>query len=143
MARIKIDIPDNFSFSTSIPIRITDINYGNHLGNDAVLSIIHEARMQFLKHYGLSELNFDGAGLIMSDAAIEFKNEGFYGETIVAYVTAGEFTKVSFDLFYKLTKQVGDKEVIMALAKTGMICYNYGTKKVVAVPEEAKNKLSS
>jgi acyl-CoA thioesterase FadM len=143
MARIKIDIPDNFSFSTSIPIRITDINYGNHLGNDAVLSIIHEARMQFLKHYGLSELNFDGAGLIMSDAAIEFKNEGFYGEMIVAYVTAGEFTKVGFDLFYKLTKKIGEKEVIITLAKTGMICYNYDTKKVVAVPEEAKNKLSS
>jgi hypothetical protein len=39
MARVKIDLPDKFIFKTEIPIRINDINYGGHLGNDAVLSI--------------------------------------------------------------------------------------------------------
>lgn len=142
MARIKLDMPENFTFSTPIPIRITDINYGNHLGNDAVLSIIHEARMRFLQHHGLSELSFENVSLIMSDAAIEFKNEGFYGDTIIAFVTAGACTRVSFDLFYKLTKQTDGKEIIVAFAKTGMICYDYHAKKVVGVPEEAKKKLA-
>ena len=72
MARLKIDLPEQFSFSTSIPVRITDLNYGNHVGNDAVLSIIHEARMQFLKSFGYTEMGFAGAGMIMSDVAIEF-----------------------------------------------------------------------
>jgi len=36
MARIKILLPEHFSFSCSIPIRITDLNYGNHVGNDTV-----------------------------------------------------------------------------------------------------------
>ena len=61
MARIKIDLPDNFSFTTSIPIRITDVNYGGHVGNDTILSLIHEARMQFLKQLGYSELEFAGS----------------------------------------------------------------------------------
>ena len=124
-------------------MRITDINYGGHVGTDSVLSIMHEARMQFLKHHGYSELEFSGAGLIMNDVGIEFRNELFYGDLIIASVSAGEFSKVSFDLFYKFEKQIADKTVLVAVAKTGMICYNYDLKKIMAVPEEAKTKMSS
>ena len=63
MARVKIELPDSFQFTTEITIRITDLNYGGHVGNDTVLSIIHEARMQFLRHYGHTEMNFGGIGL--------------------------------------------------------------------------------
>ena len=143
MARIKIDIPGSFSFSTLIPVRITDINYGGHMGNDAVLSLIHEARMQFLKSFGYSEMEFAGAALIMADVAIEFKKELFYGDTVNASVTAGDFTKVGFDLFYKLEKDLDGEAQAVALAKTGMICYDYDKKKVVAVPVEAKQVLSA
>ena len=70
MARIKLVLPEHFSFSTSLPVRITDLNYGGHVGNDAILSLVHEARMQYLKSFGFSELQFDTASLIMSDAGI-------------------------------------------------------------------------
>jgi acyl-CoA thioesterase FadM len=80
MARIKIELPEVFPFNCQIPVRITDINYGGHAGNDTVLSIIHEARMQFLQSMGYSEMEFGGVGMIMSDVAIEFKNELFYGD---------------------------------------------------------------
>jgi acyl-CoA thioester hydrolase len=141
MARIKLVLPEHFSFTTSIPVRITDLNYGGHVGNDAILSLIHEARMQYLKSLGYSELQFDVVSLIMSDAGIEFKSEAFYGDIIKAQVTAGEFTRVGFDLFYKFTKQVEEKEVVVALAKTGMICFDYKARKVVPVPEAAIKKL--
>jgi len=142
MARIKIDLPENFLFTTNIAIRITDLNYGGHVGNDTVLSLIHEARMQFLRQNGFEELNIAGVGLIMSDVAIEFKNELFYGDTVKASVVAGEFSRVGFDIFYKLEKEINNKNVLAANAKTGMICYNYELKKIVALPEEVKNKLS-
>ncbi len=45
------------------------------------------------------------------------------------------FPKVSFDLYYKLEKETGGKTVFVATAKTGMVCYDYGKKKVAAVPE--------
>src|SRR5436190_22276758 len=98
MARIKIDLPGNFTFTTSIQVRITDINYGGHVGNDAVLSLIHEARMQYLKQLGYSELEFGGVGLIMADAAIEFRNELFYGDTVIVSVACAELSKVSFEI---------------------------------------------
>ena len=143
MARVKVELPAHFSFSTTIPVRITDINYGGHVGNDTILSLIHEARVQFLRQHGYEELKFAGVGLIMSDVAIEFKNESFYGDQILVSVTATEFSKVAFELYYKLEKKTGDNPVVIAIAKTGMVCYDYDRKKVVAVPVEAVDKLTS
>jgi len=141
MARVKIELPATFLFETIIPIRITDLNYGNHVGNDTILSILHEARVQYLRHYGLEELDFGGVGLIMNDVAVEFKNEIFYGEKIIASVTVGDVSKFSFDVYYKLEKENIDKRILVVLAKTGMVCYDYGAKKVAVVPKEVKDKL--
>src|SRR5689334_12868761 len=98
MSRIRIQLPSHFNFSTQIPIRITDLNYGGHVGNDTVLTLVHEARMQFLKSLGYTELQIEGKGLIMSDAAIEFKAELFYGDVITVKVAAGDITRVGFTL---------------------------------------------
>jgi acyl-CoA thioester hydrolase len=142
MARIKVELPEQFTFTTTIPIRITDLNYGNHVGNDTILSMIHEARVQFLQQLGYGELNLAGVGLIMSDVAIEFKSELFYGDAVIASVVAGDLTKISFDLYYKLEKKNGDTTQLVAVAKTGMVCYDYGKKKVTAIPQEVVDKLS-
>ncbi len=142
MMRTKIAIPDNFSFITYIPIRITDLNYGGHVGNDMFLSIIHEARVQFLNHHGYKEFDLHGVGLIMSDVSIEFKNEIFYGDKIKISVATGEFSKVRFDIFYKLEKEVSEKNIPVAIAKTGMVCYDYKLKKIVSVPGAVIEKLN-
>ena len=145
MARIRIELPGSFPFSCKIPVRITDINYGGHAGNDTVLSIIHEARMQFLESIGYTELEFAGAGMIMSDVAIEFKNELFYGDIIIASVVAGDISGIGFDLFYKLETlrpANGDRNILVATAKTGMICYDYEKKKIVPIPAEARAKIT-
>ena len=135
MARIKIEIPDNFIFSCSIPVRITDINYGNHLGNDSFISIVHEARMQWLAQHGFSEMKIeDQTGLIMADLGIEFKSESFYGDIIKIEMAVGAVTKISFEIYYRLSTIRSNKSILLAHAKTGMVCYNYERKKVAAVP---------
>lgn len=139
MARIKIDLPDSFPFSTSIDIRITDLNYGGHVGNDTLLSLIHEARMRFLRHYNCTEMDFAGTGLIMSDAAVEFKSELFYGEQVKVSVAVTEISKVSFALCYLLEKPAAGKQVTVAIARTGMVCFNYTTKKIAAFPESMQS----
>jgi acyl-CoA thioester hydrolase len=143
MARIKLTLPEQFPFSTTIPIRITDLNYGAHVGNDTILTLMHEARMQFLKSLGYEELNIAGVGLIMSDAVIEFKREVFYGTFLNVHMAAGDFTRVGFDLYYKLTIGMNKMETVVAAAKTGMVCFDYTKRKVVAVPDDAVKKLQS
>jgi len=143
MARIKIDLPESFSFSTSFSVRITDLNYGSHVGNDTILSFIHEARMRYLQSIGYSELNLEGVSLIMADAALIFKNEIFYGDELLISIRAVEFSRVGFDLIYKMDKKSTDQPLIVALAKTAMICFDYNLKKVVSLPEAAIFKLKA
>ncbi len=142
MPRIKIALPTNFLFSTVIPIRITDMNFGGHVGNDALLGIIHEARTQYLQHYGYGELDLEGLGVIMSDVGIEFKRELFYGDALEVWVVATEFSKVAFEIYYRLESTTGGKKTVVATAKTGMVCYDYSHKRIAAVPPTVIAKLS-
>jgi len=141
MARLVIELPETFSFRCSIPVRISDINYGNHAGNDSILAIVHEARMQYLASLGYTELRFAGTGLIMADAGLVFKQELFYGETALISVAATDLSRIGFDLVYKLEKNTGTLLVTVAHAKTGMICYDYDLQKIAALPEAAAAKL--
>lgn len=134
MARIKLEIPEKVIAVCHIPVRIADINYGNHVGNDAFVSIIHEARMQWLAQYEYTELSIEDAGLIMSDLAIEFKSEAFYGDMVEVKLGTGDISRVGFDLYYQLFTKRNDELILLAKAKTGMICYDYQAKKVVAIP---------
>lgn len=134
MPRVKIELPASFPFSTTIDIRITDLNYGGHVGNDTILTIIHEARMRFLQKHGCTEMDFGGTGLIMSDVAIEFKSELFYGDSVQVSIAASEPSRVAFTLIYVLEKTVGEKKATVAIARTGMVCYNYQAKKIASFP---------
>jgi acyl-CoA thioester hydrolase len=135
MPRVKLEIPDKKIFNVAIPIRITDINYGNHLGNDALVSILQEARVLWLSAGNYSELDVAGASLIMADLAVEYKGEGFYGDTLNINIVIGEITKVSFEIYYEVTTTRNGAKILIAKAKTGMVCFDYTSRKVVAIPE--------
>jgi len=134
MARIKLELPNTFPFSTEIPVRITDINYGGHLGNDAMLSLIHEARVRLYAHFGFSEANVDGCGTIMTDVAIVYKAEVFHGDVLRFEVGVGDFQRVGCDIMYRATK-VGSGELV-AEAKTGIVFFDYNSRKVQKVPQK-------
>ena len=142
MERIKLQLTPHFSFKTVIPVRITDLNYGGHVGNDVFLTLIHEARQQFLLSHGYAELSFAGAGLIMVDAALEYKRELNHGDKVIISVAAVGFDKLGFDLHYLLQVEENNSLQVAAKAKTGMLCYDYVLKKKVAVPAEAVGRLS-
>jgi len=137
VGRVRIDFPAESIWSMDIPVRIGDINYGGHLSNDALLGILHEARVSFLKAYDYSELEVGGCSLIMGDVEIQFKAEGFHGDILQVEIALGEAANSSFSIFYKLSR----KEDIVAMARTGMICFDYETRKVQAIPEKFRSRL--
>ena len=137
MARIKLELPEKYYFTTIIDVRITDLNYGGHLGNDTILSIIHEARVRFLNSLGYTETDIEGIGIIMSDAVIVYKNQAFYGDRLKIEIGAGEFSRKSCDFFYRISKE---ENVIVALCKTGIVFYDYQSKKPVRIPDQFMNQ---
>jgi acyl-CoA thioesterase FadM len=134
MARVEVPLPERFLFVTDIPIRIGDINYGNHLGNDAVLSIAQEARLRFLRGYGWTELAIEGTvGLIVVDAAISYRSEGRYGMTLRVELAAQEARSRGCDLVYRMTDAGTGEEI--ARLKTGIVFFDYATRKVATMPQ--------
>lgn len=136
MARIKLAIPAQKIFSTEITVRITDINYGNHVGNDAFVQLIHEARVQWLSSNNYTELNIEGASLIMADLAVEYKAESFYGDVLQIEITVGEISRAGFELYYEITTTRAGKNILIAKAKTGLVSFNYEEKKVRELPSK-------
>ena len=139
MARIKLELPETFPFRTELTVRITDLNYGGHLGNADTLVLIHEARVRFLKSVGYSEIDVEGYGTIMLDSVILYKSQAFAGEILVVEVAAGDFNRIGCDIFYRLTnKETG---VVVATAKTGISVFDYESQKRVSPPAAFIEKL--
>ena len=134
MPRAVITLPEQFIFSTEIAVRITDVNYGGHLGNDSLLSIIHESRIQFLMHHGFSEKDVGGFGIIMADCVIVYKSEAFHGDVLKIEITVDDFGKRACDFIYKISRKEDGKEV--ARAKTRIAFYDYRNRTTVVVPGE-------
>ena len=142
MSRVKLKFPaENPLFTTTISVRISDINYGGHVGNDAILSIIHEARLQMLCNFGYNEMNAGGNSLIMADVMIAYKDESFYGDALTIKIYAEEITTYSFDLLYHISTLRNGVQADIAHAKTGMVCFDYQERKIVPMTDELRTLL--
>lgn len=138
MARVKINLPDHFDFTTTIPVRVTDLNYGNHVGNQHLLAYAHEARLAYLAWLGYTEMDVEGTGLIMADAEISYKAEIFYPDDLTIAVACNDFNRMGFDIVYNVMLS---SEKTAAIIKTGMVCFDYKSRKISPLPEKAKKKL--
>lgn len=132
MARIRIDLPEHFVFSTEIPIYIQHINYGNHLDNAALLMLVAEARVRFFRALGYSELDVEGVGIVLADVAAQYRSEAFHGETLLAEFAAGDFHAHGCDLLWRLSDKASGREV--ARGKHGVVFFDYTARSKAAVP---------
>ena len=139
MARVKLEMPERFAFSTELPVRITDINYGRHLGNDAVLAFAHEARVRFLGAHGFSEADVDGVGMIMLDAVVVYKSQAFHGETLTVEVAATDLGPCGCDFLYRLTEKQSGREI--ARVKTGLAFFDYAKNRIAKMPDRFRSAM--
>lgn len=136
MPRLDLKPRESYAFSCGIVVRTTDLNYGGHLGNDRLLSLVQEARVAFLASHGWSELDCGGVGLIMADAALSYRAEAFAGDDLRFEVAAVEPSRVGFRLAMRVTRPRDGAEV--ALVETGMVCFDYARRRPVALPDAVR-----
>ena len=132
MARIQIELPEQLPFSTEITLYLSHMNYGGHLDNALLLSVVSEARMRFFKALGYTELDVEGVGIIVSDAALQYRSEAFHGEVMVVHMGAADFGSKGCDLMWRMTEKSSQREV--ARGKTGIVFFDYSTRKPAPVP---------
>ncbi len=133
MARVQIEFPEPPLCRTETTVRISDINYGGHLGHDALISILHDARFRFFRHFGMDEADTDGCGLMIADLAIRYEAEAFHGQTLGVEISAGDVRSRGCDLIYRVTDPESGRTI--ALARTGVVFLDLEKKQVTAIPE--------
>ena len=133
MPRLKLNPLAAYPFNCELTVRTTDLNYGGHLGNDRLLSLIQEARVAFLAEHGLSELDFGGFSLILGDTSVVYQAEAYAGDNLVFEVAAGEPSRSGFRIFYRVTRPADGQAI--ALVENGMACFDYQARKIAPLSE--------
>jgi len=131
--RVKLKSRTDYTFCHNTRVEVTDINYGGHLGNMELVGLLHRARVWLLQSLGCTEHDLgDGkTGLIMTDLVVNYKAEGFLLDPLQVHSAIDGFTRSGFRVFQRVTRQADT----LALAESGMICFDYGTRAIVPVPE--------
>ncbi|MBV2235892.1 MAG: thioesterase family protein [Sterolibacterium sp.] len=140
MPRVKIELPEQFSFHTELDIYQSHINYGGHLDNALLLTLVSEARARYFKSLGYHEGNIEGVGIIMADAAVQYKSEAFQGETLIVGMAAADFSKKGCDLVWQMHEKTHQREV--ARGKAGIVFMDYATRTIVPVPAAFRHRAS-
>jgi len=138
MARVQIHLPDHFVFSNDITLYVGHINYGGHLDNALLLSLVSEARARFFKSLGYTELDVEGRGIVVADAALQYQSEAFHGEVMVVDMVADEFRSKGCDLVWRMRDKATQRDV--ACGKTGIVFFDYAVRKAAAVPESFRTR---
>jgi acyl-CoA thioester hydrolase len=124
MPRLKLTLPEYADFDTQLAVRVTDLNYGNHLANQALLGMLHEARVQFLTKLNHTEAGDKTTpGIILADAEIQYRSEAFLGDQLNFTLAINNLNRIGFDLYYRV-QRISDKTEI-ALAKTSIVFFDY------------------
>jgi len=130
------------SFRVRYPVRIGDINYGGHMGNDKYLLLFHDARLAYLAGLGASEKDIGGGvGMIMSEAHVRFQAEIFLGDELEVSVLPRDLQASRFTLDYQVTR-VGDGAAV-AGGYTTLVAFDYERRRVTRLPEAFQAALAA
>lgn len=125
---------ENTIYRAALPVMVSHLNYGNHLGYDSVLSLLHEVRIRWLKEQGMTEFSIEGTvGYLVVDASVSYRAEAFHGDILEISLYVDEVDKRGFRMHYKAMNTQSGK--VVATAETGHVMYDYTKKKVARTPE--------
>jgi YbgC/YbaW family acyl-CoA thioester hydrolase len=131
---------EGFQFTTPYQVRISDINYGNHVANSAVLNFFQDARIRYLKQLGnFSELDIGGCGIILPEANVKYRAEMFLADELEIGVRVTEMGRSSVMMSYRIERN-GE---LTAEGTTALIAFDYTARKARRLPEPFKQAINT
>ncbi|MCB1192155.1 MAG: thioesterase family protein [Leptospiraceae bacterium] len=134
MARIDIELPEKFIYSTSVYIRKNDVTEGIHVAFDTMWNLVREAHHNFLVDVGFTLTDINGTGLVFTNGLIVYQSEVSAGDTLLYEIALDNFTEKSCEYFFKISQKDSKKPV--AKVRITILFFDYKTKKACAVPKE-------
>lgn len=132
MPRLKLKPLPSYRYACRLTVRVADVNYGGHLGNNALAGLLHQARLELLRAWGLTENDLgDGhTGLIQTDLGVVFAAEAFMHDELTV---RSEFIEVR-PLTFRLAHEVCRGDTRVALAELGFAGFDYAARRSSPLP---------
>lgn len=141
MERVRLEFPDaDLRHQHPLTVRITDMNYGRHLGHDAVISLLHEARAQALQALGLSEADMGGYPSVAADIAVQYQAEARFPDALVIDTAIPASTGKVVTVFHRIRREADDR--VVATARINLMLIDLQAGRPVVVPDEVRERLS-
>lgn len=119
---------------TPIQIRFVDIDRMGHVNNAVYLSYLETARLHYFKELG-GVTDWYKDGVILGRAEINYKVPITLLDIIYVKTWCTRIGNKSFDLSYSIMKKNTEPEIEMVNSLSVLVCYDYGLKKSIEIPE--------
>lgn len=141
MERVKLEFPEAaIRHRHPLSVRVTDMNYGQHLGHDTVISLMHEARTHALAALGFTEGDLGGYPCVAADLAVQYQAEARWPDALVAETAIPEPGRRAITVFHRLQRPADARTV--ATARITLMLVNPESGRSVAVPETLRAALA-
>lgn len=123
-------------FTTTIPVRFSDLDCMGHVNNAVYFSYMEQARIEFCAQF--PEIDFHnpqnriGKGLILANISCDFKRPVELGETIEVDIAVSRVGNSSFDTTYEL--RLANSGTLVASGKSVQVYYDYALGKSLPLP---------
>ncbi|MFC2991240.1 MULTISPECIES: acyl-CoA thioesterase [Halomonas] len=134
MERVRLEFPEaDIVHRHPLTVRVTDMNYGRHLGHDTLVSLLHEARIQAFGALGLTEWDMGGYPSVVADLAVQYQSEARWPDALVVETAIQMPTGRAITVYHRVCHAEGGRPV--ATARLNVMLIDPVAGRPVAVPQ--------
>lgn len=142
MQRLGLEFPQAQCLHRhALTVRIGDINYGRHLGHDAIVGLLHEARAQAFEALGHHEWDVAGHPSVVAELAIEYLGESRWGDELVVETAILPAEGKALTVYQRLERPADARSV--AVARIGLVLLDPEQGRPVDVPSGFNDALAA
>lgn len=151
MERVALEFPAKAVIHRHpLTVRVTDMNYGRHLGHDALVSLLHEARVQAFASLGFAEWDMQGYPSVVADLAVQYQSEARWPEALVIDTAVPDAEGKALIVYQRIRKvateslnadTVSAVATVVATARVTQLLMDTATGRPVEVPLEVRKTL--
>ncbi|SHE55828.1 Acyl-CoA thioesterase FadM [Modicisalibacter ilicicola DSM 19980] len=142
MERVQLEFPGgDVVHRYPLSVRIGDMNYGRHLGHDALLGLLHEARAQAFVALGFREWDVAGHTSVVADLAVQYRGEAKWPDTLEAETAIPRSQGRGLSVYQRLHRPTDERTI--AVARMNLVLLDPATGRPVAVPDAVNEALDA
>ncbi len=141
MERVRLEFPEAaIVHRHPLTVRVTDMNYGRHLGHDTLVSLLHEARIQAFGAQGLTEWDLGGYPSVVADLAVQYQSEARWPDALVVETAIPAPDGRAIIVYHRVRHAEGGRPV--ATARLNLVLIDPATGRPVTVPDGVATALA-